>query len=32
MKTKLVKETAREIYNCYQQIEEIDNSWCDLIK
>jgi hypothetical protein len=26
----ITKETAREIYNCYQQIEEIDNLKADI--
>lgn len=28
----ITKETAREIYNCYQQIEEIDKLKDDMLK
>lgn len=28
----ITKETAREIYNCYQQIEEIDNIKNDMVE
>ncbi|RHJ83516.1 hypothetical protein [Parabacteroides sp. AM08-6] len=28
----ITKETAREIYNCYQQIEEIDKIKSDMVK
>lgn len=28
----ITKDTAREIYNCYQQIEEIDNIKNDMVE